>query len=319
MTFGIVADIGGTFIRIARIEGEGHAPRDVETWMTALHADVEAALGAYLDLFQVTAPPRGFALCAAGPLTEGRIHLTNGAWTVDPEAIASRFGAPCRLVNDFAAVALALPWLDRGDLEHLGGPDRHSRAPGQRLALGPGTGLGVAGLITTEGQGAHALASEGGHVALAPASAREIAVLYQLMGRFGHVSAETILSGPGIETLHGALSALEGTSPGGALTPAEIEGRARRGDPVAVETLELFSAWLGGVAGDLALALGATQGVYLAGGVLGRLGERFDRRRFRHRFEAKGAMRPYLEAIPTFRVTAPEPALIGLASLLEPA
>jgi len=164
--------------------------------------------------------------------------------------------------------------------------------------LGPGTGLGVSGLLSTPA-GPVPVVGEGGHATLAAADAGEARVLDWLRDELGHVSAERVLSGAGIVNLHRAASALAGR-PAEELDAAAITARAVGGsDPVAVEAVELFLAFLGGFAGNLALTLGARGGVFIAGGIVPRLGDRIDRSLFRQRFEAKGRFRPYLEAIAT--------------------
>lgn len=181
--------------------------------------------------------------------------------------------------------------------------------------IGPGTGLGVSGLV----QGATgwaALAGEGGHVTMAPVDDRESAVLSQLRQRFSHVSAERVISGQGLVNLHGALTRLDGREPD-PLTPADVANRGLDGgDPVCVEALGMFCGMLGTIAGNLALTLGARGGVYIAGGIVPRLVEQLGKSEFRRRFEAKGRYNQYLAAIPTFVITAQLPAFRGLKYVL---
>lgn len=327
----LVADIGGTHARFS-LARRGARPGPPTVWLTGLHASLEAALDAFLA--QEGRPAlAAAAICAAGPV-EGRgdaarIAMTNAPWVIEARRVARAIKAPAVLVNDFTAVALALPHFGPGDVEAIGGTDPDPLAPAG--VLGPGTGLGVAGLVpVAEGAGGVAagmaagaavtghlpITGEGGHVSLAPENEREISILFQLMQSFGHVSAERVLSGPGMENLYAALGALEGAPEIGRPTAMDITRMAREGSsPLARETVEVFTGFLGSVAGDLALTLGAKGGIYLAGGILPRWGPLFDRRLFRRRFEAKGRFRAYLAPIPAFLITVPDPALIGLADL----
>lgn len=303
----LVADIGGTRARFARSTGPGELSDRTEL-AVAEHASFEAALEAYLAEAGGPAPER-IAVAIAGPVSDGRAKLTNGDWEIDSGALAARFRlAGARLLNDFEAVALALPLLAPEDLEAIGGGSGVAGAP--RLALGPGTGLGVAALIERDGE-AIPVAGEGGHVSLPSRDDREDEVLRALRTRFGHVSAERALSGQGLETLYTLLAG------GGevACPAAEIAPRAEAGDETAQAALTLFAGFLGTVAADMALAFGARGGVYLAGGVLPKLGAAFDREAFRQRFEDKGRFSVYLAAIPSYLVHHRDTGLLGLTAL----
>ena len=183
--------------------------------------------------------------------------------------------------------------------------------------IAPGTGLGVSGLVPDGAGGFAAVEGEGGHRTLAAQSPREWAIVNALAERFGHASAERALSGPGIKALYRAVASIDGVSCRGDRTAAEIAHDAfTRSDPVAVEAVATFTGFLGSVAGDLALTLGARGGVYLAGGIVPGWGGRFDATRFLDRFRAKGRFRGYLDAIPVRVVTHPYPALAGAGHLL---
>jgi glucokinase len=241
--------------------------------------------------------------------------MTNHAWAFSIEALRLALGLE-RLVfiNDFTALALALPRLGGTDLEQIGGG---TPQPGAPLALlGAGTGLGVSGLIPC-GAGWQPLAGEGGHVSLAAGNAREAAIIAVLAARFGHVSAERALSGPGIAALHDAIRQLEGAPPC-PLDSREIGARALVGScPYCSEALEVFCALLGSVAADLAFTLGARGGVYVGGGIVPALGGFFERSGFRARFEAKGRFSAYLAGIPTYVIRAPYAALSGADEALD--
>ena len=316
----LVADIGGTHARfaLAAVTGAEIEVGPVSLWLTATHDSLESALHAFLD--QEGAPKLdGAAVCAAGPVEgtgpDARIAMTNTPWKLTAGDIAAACGVgEALLVNDFTAVALAVPALGDGDFRQVGGgtPGPASLS-GPVGVLGPGTGLGVSSLVPASGDHV-VLPGEGGHVDLAPGNDREISVLFQLMQEFGHVSAERVLSGPGLEVLYRALASLDGAALGALPTAMDIARRARTGDdPLSSETVFLFCGWLGAVAGDLALTLGATGGIYLAGGILPRWGGLFDEARFRHRFEAKGRFHSYMARIPTYLITRDDPALLGLA------
>lgn len=313
MGVSILADIGGTNIRFATLNGGGKIGA-VEAWLTALYPDFAAAFRAYAELTGA-AKPDAVAICAAGPMLRGRIKMTNCPWDLDEGGLAKTLNAPVRLFNDFAALAHAVPALQPADLRHLGGgaPD----PDGQKLIMGPGTGLGVAGLAPAGKDAWKVIGGEGGHVTLAPHNQREIALIYQLQQMFGHVSLERVLSGPGLENVMLAIAALDGVTFNEKPRAEDVASRAEKGDPVAQEAMSLFTGWLGSAAADAALTLGATGGVFIAGGILPQWGGRFDEKLFRHRFESKGRMRDYLAPIPTALVTAKDLAFRGLARALH--
>lgn len=313
MSVSILADIGGTNIRFATLNGGGRTGA-VEAWLTALYPDFAAAFRAYTELTGAVKPD-AIAICAAGPLIRGRIKMTNCPWDLDEAALAQALQARVLLLNDFEALAHAVPTLRPEDLRHLGGgaPD----PKGQKLIMGPGTGLGVAGLTPLPDGDWKVLRGEGGHVSLSPQNPREIALIYHLQQTFGRVSLERVLSGPGLENLMLAIAALDGVTFKEKPRAEDIQTRADKGDPVAQEAMTQFAAWLGAAAGDAALMLGATGGVYIAGGIVPQWGEAFDVKLFRHRFEAKGRMRDFLAPIPTALVTAKDLAFRGLARALQ--
>ena len=181
--------------------------------------------------------------------------------------------------------------------------------------LGPGTGLGVSGLVWS-GQSWIPLQSEGGHVTFSPVDDREWAIVQLIQRCFGHVSPERLLSGPGLVNLYLALAEVEGWT-AEALEPSAITDRALAGTcRHCHDVLDIFCGALGTAAGNLAITLGAQGGVYIGGGIVPRLGEFFDRSSFRARFEAKGRFSDYLAAVPTWVITAANPALRGVAAAL---
>lgn len=312
----LLADIGGTNVRLATLSPEG-AVAHVEAWLTALYPDFDAAVRSYAELTGVKLPFAHAAVCAAGPLTGDRIDLTNCAWKISTSSIAAATGAKApKLVNDFYAVARALPALGEKDLVQFGGASPKPGAP--KAVLGPGTGLGIASLVADGRNGWIVMAGEGGHADLAATSDREIAILFYLIREHGHVSVERVLSGPGLETLFLAIAALDGLKMPAKPIASEIAAAARaKSNPAAVEAVELFTGWLGAVAGNAALTLGAEGGVYIAGGIIPQWGDLFDAKLFRRRFEAKGRMRGFLAPIPTYLITAKDLAFRGLAEMVR--
>ncbi len=304
----LVADIGATNARFGLIHGRVIAQSRV--FPCADFASLEAAAAAYLAAVAPATRPALGAFAIAGPVTGDRIAMTNHPWVFSVEGVRAALGLErLKVVNDFTAVALSIPRLTDADRADIGGG---TPAPGAPIGvLGPGSGLGVSGLIPAS-DGWIALSGEGGHVTMAPASDRESAILGQLRKAFHHVSAERVLSGPGLVNLYRAVAVLEGREPAD-LPPAGLA----RSDPACEEALETFCAMLGTAAGDLALTLGARGGVYIAGGIPPKLGPFLMNSRFRKRFVEKGRMRDYLAPIPTWVITHELPAFLGLAEALS--
>ncbi len=313
----LIADIGATNARFA-LQRPGARPQAPVVLRCAEHDGIEAAVRAALARAGAEAPPLDAAVAVAAPVVGDRVEMTNHPWRFSRERLRRALGLRRLVViNDLTAIALSLPRLGRGERRRVGGGRRARRAP--IAVLGPGTGLGVSGLLPV-GDGWVPLAGEGGHADLAPGDDEELAILERLRRRFDHVSLERVLSGPGLVNLYRALAEIEGEAAADSDPPTakEIAARARAGtcrrSSAAVAT---FCGLLGAAAGDLALTLGARGGVYIAGGIVPKLGPAFDAERFRRRFEAKGRLGAYLAPIPTYVVTAAEPALLGLAGLLD--
>lgn len=302
----LIADIGGTNLRIALAEGSGYT--HLRTLQLADYAGLEDALQAYVN--DVGARPASAALAVAAPCANDRITFTNADWSFSKRKLQDALGLnQLSVINDFEAQALALPLLTSDQLEPVG-PDREP-ITGPKVTLGPGTGLGVAGLVAHQGSWVP-VATEGGHVSLAGANAREDAVIAQMREEYGHCSAERLLCGPGLLLLYQTLAWLDGKTVK-LDSPAAIT-QAMDIDPLAGETMTLFFALLGSVAGNLALSYGASGGVYLTGGILPRLTQALLDSDFRRRFTAKGRYHDYLDAIPTWLITAEHPALLGLCA-----
>ena len=313
----LLGDVGGTNARFAWQDDAGSPLRDIATLPTADHPTLADAITAYLQRLGRAAPP-WCAIGIANPITGDQIQMTNSHWAFSISAMRQALGFERLVViNDFTALALALPDLQASELRQLGGG---APVPGAPMALiGPGTGLGVSGLIAGDAPGRWLpLQGEGGHVTLAASNAREAAVLQVLRDEFGHASAERAISGQGLEALYAAVCKLDAVAGFVPLPAAEVSQRALAGhDARCVEVLDLFCGFLGSVAGNLALTLGAVGGVYIGGGIVPRLGDAFMRSRFRACFEDKGRFRSYLEAIPVCVIhTAVSPALRGAARAL---
>ncbi|HYE00303.1 MAG TPA: glucokinase, partial [Alphaproteobacteria bacterium] len=278
--------------------------------------DPVAAARSFLDRFAEGARPSRGAFAVALPVTGDMVKMTNNPWAFSIEKTRAALGlSRLTVVNDFTALAMALPRLKPDDRRQVGAGTAQPNKP--IALLGAGTGLGVSGLMPLPGGGWQAISGEGGHVTMAASDDREGAVIRWLRNHHGHCSAERVLSGMGIQNLYQALSAVDGRA-ADPLEPAVVTERALAGtDPVCVEALSMFCAMLGTVAGNLALTLGAHGGVYVAGGIVPRLGAFFDNSAFRARFVAKGRFASYLDPIPTYVVTHPLPAFVGLHALLD--
>ncbi len=309
----LLADLGGTNARFAILE-RGEIGRIANLPVAGFPSPVEAAR-AYLAREGNGAKPMRAAFAAAGPLVDGKIVMTNAFWVVDGAAIRRALGlSSARVVNDFDALARSVPELAASDQRAIGGGAARAGAP--IAVVGPGTGFGVAALLP-KGPGETVLVTEGGHATLPSESRREDAVIQILRDRHGHVSVERVLSGEGLEQLYHAVATLEGkTAPERA--SADIVARALSGDcAVSDVALGLFCAFLGDVAGNIALTFGAQGGVYIGGGMVPHFIDFLARSEFRRRFEAKGRFKQYLAAIPTAVITHPHPAFLGLARLLR--
>lgn len=314
----LLGDIGGTHVRWAWQAAPAGPIVDVEVSRCDEHPSLLESARAYLRQHRLP-PARRACIGIATPVTGDAVRMTNHPWAFSIEALRQALGLDRLLVlNDFAVLALSLPVLGADQLAALGAPSAAAPASADapRALLGPGTGLGVSGLVACRG-GWTALAGEGGHVTLAPADDADAEVLAQLRRRFGHVSAERVLSGGGLVHLYEVAAAQAGQA-ADALAPAEVVQRARDGaDAACARAVHLFAGFLGNVAGNLALTLGARGGVYIGGGVVPRMGEAFDAAHFRRRFESKGRFADYLAPIPTWLITAATPALTGAARALD--
>ncbi len=309
----LVADIGGTNARFAILE-RGRL-RCLAVCKVADYPSPLEAIAAFLTGAAQGHEPKAAAIAAAGPVSDGRVALTNAPWIIEGAAIRAAFGmASALIVNDFAALALAVPALPASGIHAIGPGTASDDAP--IVVIGPGTGFGASALIR-DGRREIPLVTEGGHATLAGENRREDAIIEALRGRVGHVSVERALSGDGLVHLYSAAAALAGRD-AGPLTAAEVVSNAIAGNCAECRAaLDLFCALLGSVAGNIALTLGARGGVYIGGGMVPRFVDYLARSTFRERFEAKGRMSGYLRAIPTAVIIHPHPALLGLARLVK--
>jgi glucokinase len=309
----LVGDIGATHARFGLVSPDGKLLHS-RTLADEDYPAIDDAIAVFVAERGALPTPRQGAIAIASPITGDRVAMTNHPWSFSILALKARFGFDrLEVINDFTALALALPRLTPQDRLMVGGGAAVTGAP--IGVLGPGSGLGVSGLVAS-GSGWIALTGEGGHATMAPATDRESAVLDRMRRHFDHVSAERALSGPGLVNLYNTLAELDGV-PAQGFTAAQITDLAiRAADPLCVETTRMFCAMLGTMAGNLALTLGARGGVYIGGGIVPRLGQTFVQSQFRQSFEAKGRFEAYLAAIPTFVVTHPLPAFLGCAALL---
>lgn len=313
----LLADIGGTNARFAFQSAPGEPLSEVRVLPVARYPGVQDALREYLAGLGPRRV-RAAAIAIANPVTGDAVRMTNHDWAFSQRALQAEMGwERLRVLNDFTALALALPVLPASDLRQLGGGDAVPRAA--RALLGPGTGLGVSGLLPCGGDSWVPLEGEGGHVTLPAATPRERLLMDALAARHGRASAERVCSGAGLLESFRVLCEADGVAVRGVERAADVtEAALQHGQPQALEALNLFCALLGSVAGNLALTLGARGGVYLGGGIVPRLGAWFDTSPFRARFEDKGRFNGYLRAIPVWVITAREsPALLGAARGLD--
>jgi glucokinase len=306
--YSLVADIGGTNARFAMVADATAKAIEPRNLRCAEYETIVDATLAYLDLVALGKPYQA-AISIASPVTGDALNMMNHSWSFSVSETREALGLRhLKVLNDYTALALALPML-RDD-------QRLQVGAGQGLAahpiavLGPGTGLGVSAVVPT---GDHwvPLESEGGHASYGPLNAREQAIIEVMRERLEHVSAESLVSGRGLSLIYEMITRLD-QGLGAKLTPGEVTQRALELEcPVALETLSIFCNILGTIAGNLALTLGAQGGVYIGGGIILRILDFFSRSGFRERFEKHGRLTPYLRNIPTFVINTDYPALAG--------
>lgn len=309
----LVGDVGGTHARFAvvdvgarRVRAERRLDLPADDFAT-----FDAALQAYVAHLGKGARPSAAAIGVAGPVTHGSVDFTNRDWHASEQGLHKMGFARALLINDFAATAFSIAALAPEDFRPIG-PAIEGMLEEPITVLGAGTGFGVSCLARYRHR-AVPMATEGGHIGFAPQGEAEVAALVALERRFGRISVERVLSGPGLENLHAALAEMHGRDSTSPIAAAEIVERAGRGDWVCSEALDMFCAIFGSVAGDFALAHGARGGVYVAGGIAKRILPFLLRSRFRHRFEDKGRLSHYVQAIPTRLILNDDATFLGAA------
>jgi glucokinase len=309
----LLADIGATHARFA-LETAPGVLRSVRVLRCDDFPGIVPLLRFYLaDHAGVRLNHAAFAL--ANPISGDLIRMTNRDWQFSTDEVRRELGLSTLLiVNDFTALAMSLPGLSGDDLMQVG-----AGAPAANAVigvLGPGTGLGVSGVIPTV-DGFVTLGSEGGHVNFAPADEREFAILQFAWTEWTHVSNERLISGPGMEIIYRALAQRNGVQVAPRTSPEIIAGALEDKDALCLEVLDCFCGMLGGAAANLAVTLGAFGGVFIGGGIVPRMADWFRESAFRARFEAKGRFTDYLAQIPTYVIMTPNPAFNGVATILS--
>ena len=296
----LVADIGGTNARFALADPHAASPllvASVREFPVAAFPSLAEAAAHYLD--QVGTRARRGVFAVAGRIDGDQARITNHPWVISRSRTAQMLGFDqVHLLNDFAAQAMAIRLFGPDDVVRIGAPDWSPAPPAQArtyAVLGPGTGLGVGGLIVRDGR-CHPLQTEGGHVSFPPGTPEEIRILELLSAQFGRVSNERLVCGPGLPS------------------PRDISERAAAGDALGMRAVDVFCAVFGAIAGDLVLTLGAWDGVFLTGGLVPRMLDSLRHSGFRQRFEAKGRFSPNMAQVPSLAVMHPQAGLLGAAA-----
>ncbi|MEA9586022.1 glucokinase [Xanthomonas sp. WHRI 10064A] len=313
----LVADIGGTNARFALADVDASVPLLDDTsreFAVVEFASLGEAARYYLDQIGVQATQGVFAV--AGRVDGDEARITNHPWVISRSRTAAMLGfSTLHLINDFAAQAMAISLLRPQDVVQVGGASWQPAPidqPRNYGVIGPGTGLGVGGLIIRNGR-CFPLETEGGHVSFPPGTPEEIRVLEILSEQFGRVSNERLICGPGLVNIHRALSEIAGIDPG-PLEPKDITARAAAGDPRSARTIDLFCAIFGAIAGDMVLMQGAWDGVFLTGGLVPKVLESLQHSGFRQRFEHKGRFSAIMSRVPSLAVMHPHAGLLGAAA-----
>jgi len=306
----LIADIGGTNARFALVEEGGVIPQHERTLSCANYRSLVDAVLAYLDDASQSMPETA-SLAIATPVSNDRITMTNHTWDLSVKQTRKTLGLKSlKVLNDYTALALALPYLGDNDYHQVG---RGAAVDKQTLAvLGPGTGLGVSGAIYA-GDYWLPLQSEGGHISYGPLNDREADVIDNIRTHHKFISAESLVSGPGLVLLYESIAKCDGVEHE-LLSPEQIANKALKGaDASAEQAVAMFCGILGSIAGNLALTLGARGGVFIGGGIVPKLGDYFTSSKFRTRFEDNSRFGQYLSEIPTYVISSKYPALIGAA------
>ncbi|MEZ5488818.1 MAG: ROK family protein [Gammaproteobacteria bacterium] len=312
--FAVIVDVGGTHIRFGALNTRDAPLQCVEVYDCARFSQLDDALQHYQarlrTLGAAEGPPVFLCLALPGDVQSEPVELVNLHWRIDLTRLAQRFHCQVVTLNDFSAQAHAIPVFQAADLAWLRAADAPSTGL-NRAIIGPGTGLGVSALLP----GGQVVESEGGHISFAPQSGLQQQVLTALWTVFPRLSAERLISGPGLANLYRGLALIDGETQ--QLAPEQISQRALAGDARCLAAIRLFTEVFGSICGDLALVFGAKGGIYLSGGLLQGLGELFDEALFLEHFDNKGRYSDYCRRIPIARVLNPQPGLLGAVSYVR--
>jgi glucokinase len=314
----LIGDIGGTHARFAIAAETAPGFSAASTLQCADFGSPEAAIKHYLDTVGGRAPD-AICLAAAGPIVDGRVRFTNNPWSISVDELADDFSIDSiRLLNDFEAVGYSIPFLASDECLPIGLPDPHRLdESGYTIGIiGPGTGLGKVGVVKRGGQ-LITLSGEAGHTGFAPETQVQLDILTILRERFDRVSTERVVSGPGLENIFWALARLRADN-AEQLDAANIFAHGEENsESIAHEAVQVFFEVLGQVAGDLAMSLGAIDGIYIAGGIAQRYPKLLMNSKFRSGFENKGPHREIMERIPTQLIMHPQPGLLGASYVVQ--
>ena len=306
----IVADIGGTNARFAYVTSQSRELQGILTFPCAEFPFLADAFRSYTEQVHLHQVDR-ICLAVAGQVELDWVDLPNNHWAFSRSQLEEDLAVPVKIINDFTAQTLSIDMLSDAELFWIGEP---RPTPGQvKAVVGPGTGLGVAAMMPK----GEIVPSEAGHIAFAPTSEHEVELLKVLWHRYQRVSVERLLSGMGLANLYwanGQLQELERE-----LTAPDIAAGAFAGEALCLKAVGDFYTILGAVAGDVALMMGASGGVYLSGGILPKIKHFLDSEAFRGRFEDKGRFREFCSSVPIALVLAEHPGLIGCVAALQQA
>jgi len=313
----LVADIGGTNARFALADTTAATPLDQDSigeYPVARFPSLADAAACYLH--ERGAEVRSGVFAVAGRVDGDEARITNHPWVISRSRTAAQLGmSQLHLINDFVAQAMSVALLRPADVVQVGGAGWQPAAlsvPRNYCVIGPGTGLGVGGLLVRDGR-CYPLATEGGHASFAPTTPEQIRILEILTQQFGRVSNERLICGPGLVNIHRALCEIAGVDPG-LLEPKDVTARAAAGDPLCMRAVDVFCAVFGAISGDLVLTLGAWDGVFLTGGLVPKMLDSLRHSGFRQRFEYKGQFSPTMARVPSLAVLHPHAGLLGAAA-----
>ncbi len=300
----LIADIGATSSRCATLAQAAAIPKNIRIHRNEKFGGLTELLADFLS--GCGEKPQSLALAVAAPVHGDDIRMINCDWSFSGTSLSNDLGfARVKIINDFHAVAYALPALSDDARTEIGSATEYRG--GNMAAIGPGSGLGTSAWIAGDAGGA-AMTGEGGHITVSGRNKREDEIIAVVRERFGHCSAERILSGPGLKVLHKAMHGIEIES------PEDITGNPN--DDACAATMNQFFSFLGSAAADLALITGAFGGLHIAGGIVPACIDQLRKSSFRERFDDKYRYRDYMRRIPTYVITDPVPGLTGLAAMI---